>query len=81
MERIRIATVYASLIILAPTWLAAGEGVDVSFSVQSLQIRDKVAVQLPAKTEWRLAAADISTGKSLIDAGGKKTKLFFPALL
>ena len=75
MRLIRYAALYILPVLLGPSLLRANEGVDVSFSVQSVAIQDKIAAILGAQTAWSLAAEDVSTGKSLISS--RKTEASF----
>lgn len=81
--------VYAALILLSPSLVIAGEGVDVSFSVQELRLQDSIRLHLSPKAQWALAATDVGNGKRLADAGsavvplipGSLMKLFITAAI
>lgn len=78
MARVRNIVISLLLILPAPHLLMAGEGVDVSFSVQSLSIQDRIAANLSSKAEWSLAAEDVGTGKSMIDRTEAENAYFLP---
>src|SRR6266511_1696919 len=63
----RLLTIIFFLIFFVkPDYLFAEESVDVSFTVQAVQIQDIVKSQLSAKAHWSLLATDLDTGKRLI---------------
>ncbi len=59
----------AIFVIITPLVLNAGEGVEVSFSVQAIRIKDLISSLMSAGAQWTFVAADIDTGARVVSAG------------
>ncbi len=80
MIRIRNIAIFGWLVLGAPSFLRTSDGVDVSFSVKSVSIQDRVASRLDGKAAWSVAAEEVITGKSVLGSG-KTEAAFSPGSL
>lgn len=81
MTRIRNIAMPVLLTLFVPGFSGAGEGVDVSFSVRSVSLQDRIAARLPGNTEWSVAAADMNTGKNLLGSENGENGYYLPGSL
>lgn len=77
----RPSTICFIFLLLAPALAIAGEGVDVSFSVQAVRLQDTISSRLSAHAQWALVAVDAGTGESLVHAGSAGNTPFIPGSL
>lgn len=68
MRRTINISVYAVLFVLVPALTFAGEGVDVAFSVQTVQIQDLMKSRLSHTARWSFKAESMNDGLSIVDA-------------
>lgn len=74
-------TICFILLVLAPVFLSAGEGVDVCLSVQAVHIQDTIASRLANKAQWVLVAEDVASGKTLVDVRNTSDRSLVPGSL